>query len=81
MDTLTQAQLRALETGGNLSLKRYLAWYKLDDYSLQQRYQTPACVFYRKKLKELAEQGVSKDGGQCLDFTTFADRPSFEEGR
>jgi len=45
------------------------------------RYQTVACSYYRKKLKELAEQGVSKDGGKIIDFTTFADRPTNQEGR
>jgi hypothetical protein len=31
-------------------------------------------------LKELAEEGISKDD-KSLDFTAFADRPTFEEGR
>jgi hypothetical protein len=50
------------------------------EIDLPMRYQTPACDFYRKKLKELAEQGISKDG-KSLDFTSFADRPTLEEGR
>jgi hypothetical protein len=47
---------------------------------MTERYKTPACDFYRRKLKELAEQGLSKDGKQ-LDYTAFKDRPSYEEGR
>lgn len=50
------------------------------DISLTTRYESLACDFYRRKLKELSEQGISKDGKQ-LDFTSFADRPSLGEGK
>jgi hypothetical protein len=39
------------------------------------RYKTLACDFYRKMLRELAEQGISRDDGKMLDFTQFAERP------
>lgn len=82
MDTLSPLQLTILETGGNAQLQHFLDFYNLrnSEEPLGDRYSTQASDFYRKKLRRLAEQGVSKDG-KPLDFTSFADRPSYEEGR
>jgi hypothetical protein len=50
--------LTALETGGNQQFANFLDFYSLKEDkfdNLAQRYQNPACDFYRRKLKELAE--------------------------
>ncbi|TNV81140.1 hypothetical protein FGO68_gene8908 [Halteria grandinella] len=81
MDTLSQKQVAALETGGNRQLKKFLEFYGIACMGSPQRYQTMAVEWYRGKLKEMAEQGVSRDGGKGVEFSQFVDRPSVEEGR
>ncbi|TNV81105.1 hypothetical protein FGO68_gene17258 [Halteria grandinella] len=81
MDTLSQKQVAALETGGNRQLKKFMEFYGIAGIGSPQRYQTVAIEWYRGKLRELAEQGVSRDGGKSVEFSQFADRPSVEEGR
>jgi hypothetical protein len=44
------------------------------------KYKSKAADFYRMKLKELSEKGVSKDG-QKLDFKAFIEKPTYDEGR
>jgi hypothetical protein len=80
MDSLSQVQLTNLETGGNQQLYKFFDYYDLNSETIQKRYFTKAAEFYRLKLKELCEKGVSKDG-KGLDFTTFDDKPNYEEGR
>ena len=80
MDSLSQLQLTMLETGGNLQLQTFFAFYDLNYEPIQRRYHTKAAEFYRLKLRELAEKGVSRDGKE-LDFTGFKEKPGYEEGR
>ena len=74
MDSLSQLQLTMLETGGNLQLSTFFAFYDLNYEPIQRRYHTKAAGFYRLKLRELAEKGVSRDGKE-LDFTGFKEKP------
>jgi hypothetical protein len=49
---------------------------------ISKRYYAKAADFYRAKLKELCDKGVSKDGSRGgIDFLQIQEKPSYEEGR
>lgn len=66
--------------GGNSRLHSYFNFYGLNSESINKRYYSKAAEFYRMKLKELTDQGISNDKGE-VDFLKFEDKPTYEEGR
>lgn len=55
MDTWTEKQLRLMALGGNKKLKDLFQNYDLNEESVQKRYNTRACEFYRLQLRSISE--------------------------
>ena len=57
MDTWNEKQLRKMEVGGNKNFKDFVAKFGLDRLSVEERYNTRACEWYRQKITTLASGG------------------------
>ena len=76
-DNFNYLQLRVLINGGNKAALDFFSVYDLQNDTCQKRYNTVAAQYYRDKLKNALDTGIS------LPFTsnTVKDPPFFDEGR